>query len=181
MNMTEEIWKPFYVNDYGYISVSNFGNVRNKSGKDLYKRLGKDNYLWVKVSLSHSKIKRKNGEKYFYQQKIHRLVAMSFLDNPNNYPEVNHLDGNKSNNGVKNLEWCTHKQNIEHAVRNNLTKIKLTGSKNPRAILIETDIPEIFRLYKNGTQIASIARKYNVGWSTIQHVIKRDTWLNVEI
>ena len=53
---------------------------------------------------------------------LHRVIAKTFIPNPNNYPEVNHIDGNKLNNDISNLEWCTAKQNTQHAVDNNLRK-----------------------------------------------------------
>ena len=56
--------------------------------------------------------------------KGHRLVAEHFIDNPNNYPIVNHIDGNKANNHIENLEWCTHSQNNIHAYKNGLNRSK---------------------------------------------------------
>lgn len=62
---------------------------------------------------------------------IHRLIAKAFIPNPNNYPVVNHIDSNKSNNSVRNLEWCSHKYNIQHMVNSHKQKY-LTNLKKQR-------------------------------------------------
>lgn len=76
--------------------------------------------------LSPSKLKRgylhvtftRDGKRYDYR--VHRLIAMTFLDNPENKEQVNHRDGNKLNNYLSNLEWCTAEENIQHAKDNDL-------------------------------------------------------------
>lgn len=60
----------------------------------------------------------KEGKVHYF--KIHQLIATAFIDNPYGYNEINHIDGNKQNNSIENLEWCTHAQNIQHAVRTGL-------------------------------------------------------------
>lgn len=105
MIKTVEIWKT--VKEDPTLQVSNFGRVksfrRNKvEGKILNGTLTSNGYL--KVLLSCGK-----------QKRVHRLVAQTFIPNPNNLPQVNHIDGNKLNNAVDSLEWCTAQQNIQHS------------------------------------------------------------------
>lgn len=122
-----EIWKP--IEGYeGIYSVSNYGRVKRlqrtmynsgtKGGiytireKILTPRVNTKRHGYCEISL------HKNGkEKRF---KIHRLVAIAFIPNPQHLPEVHHKDGNKKNNNVSNLEWVTSKQNKEHAWLNKL-------------------------------------------------------------
>lgn len=102
----------------GLYEVSNMGNVRNVRRNTLL-RLSKTNYGYIRVGLC------KNGISTGFQ--VHRLVAQAFIPNPDNLPQINHLDEDKTNNNVDNLEWCTAKYNINYGtarIRSINTKIK---------------------------------------------------------
>ena len=81
-----------------------------KTGKQLKPHLHEKGYLRVTLQCDGKKKKHR----------IHRLVAEQFINNPDNLPQVNHKDGNKLNNDISNLEWCTQSQNMQHAVENGL-------------------------------------------------------------
>lgn len=102
-----EIWKEI---DNRY-SVSNLGRVKsNYANKERIMRPTINQYGYLKVDL------RNNGERAGVS--VHRLVAMAFIPNPDNLPEVNHKDEDKTNNCVDNLEWCTTKYNCNYGTRN---------------------------------------------------------------
>lgn len=105
-----EIWKDIK-NYEGLYQVSNFGNVRSlRTNKNLYySKSGKDK-KYLKVGLFKN---RKRVMAY-----IHRLVAETFIDNPNNLEQVNHKDENSKNNCIDNLEWISCKENINYGYRN---------------------------------------------------------------
>lgn len=118
--MENEIWKPIV--DYEeYYEVSNLGRVKRikagmgaRASKILKQYLGSDGYMRIGLTVN-------NKEKYFF---VHRLVATAFIPNLENKPQVNHIDGNKLNNSVSNLEWVTAQENIDHAWRTGLLSEK---------------------------------------------------------
>ena len=87
------------------------GGRNNKRVHEYYTCVGRNGYVCIKLYL--------HGSKKTLSTFVHRLVAQTFIDNPNNYDEVNHIDGNKENNCADNLEWCTHKQNIDRYYEDN--------------------------------------------------------------
>jgi len=104
----EEIWKD--VKGYeGLYKVSNFGRVKSlKYGRERILKTGKGSYYLTVSLYFDNKLKT---------AKVHRLVAMAFIENPDNKPFVNHLDEDKYNNNVNNLEWVTHKENMNYGTR----------------------------------------------------------------
>jgi hypothetical protein len=121
-----EIWKdiPGYE---GVYQVSNLGNVF--SLKKKRKMIGQKNnggYIYVKLN---------KKQKY-----IHRLVAISFIDNENNFPQINHIDENKANNNVKNLEWCTAKYNRNYGTSSiRISEKQLNDKNKSKAVLQKKD------------------------------------------
>ena len=96
--------------------ISNKGFVISLVGKFhlLHTRKDKNGYIQYYIRDINT------GKRRDY--KAHRLVAEAFIDNPSNYKCVNHIDGNKINNHIENLEWCTHSQNNIHAYKNGLSR-----------------------------------------------------------
>lgn len=105
-----EIWKDIVWYEWKY-QVSNMGNVRSLNYKKLniIKNLKQKNINWYMCFWLY-----KNSKKHYL---AHRLVALSFISNPNNKKEVNHKNWIKNDNRVENLEWCTHSENIQHSFK----------------------------------------------------------------
>ena len=99
-----ETWRAI-VGTKGFIEVSNKGRVRSLlKGEPRILKTQADNkgYHRIRVTIEREKM----------SFKVHREVARAFIDNPNNLPQVNHIDGNKDNNAADNLEWCTNRDNV---------------------------------------------------------------------
>lgn len=152
----------YYANCKGYeglYQVSCYGTiksidkvVKNKNGYRLIKgrilkpKLDKKGYLRIGLT--------KNNKQKMHL--IHRLVAETFVANPYGYKIINHIDGNKTNNHISNLEWCTQQHNIKHAYDNKLKKgvsAEHKGSKNPKSKLTEEEVLLILENKKNGVHL----------------------------
>ena len=148
-----EIFKKLMIEDYGFIQVGNKGTIIGKKG--VMKPSNQNSKKYYRVHIG----------KHMYS--VHRLVAQAFLDNPFQLPQVNHKDGNKSNNCVENLEWCTNKMNKEHAV-----KTSLISSKINKQIA-----DEIRKKYSIGTYTyCDLAEMYDLSFSMIGYIVREDSW-----
>lgn len=130
--MEEEIWKDVvgYENLY---KVSNFGRILQKAYLDKRGHKIKEKIKSTKTnSHCYESFGLADGHHRLY---VHRVVATAFCDNPNNYKQVNHLDGNKRNNKASNLEWCSALQNIRHS--RNVLKVHPEDAIKKRIFCVE--------------------------------------------
>lgn len=152
----EEKWKdiPGYE---GLYQASNLGNIRSVTRVHRYIKKGK---LCFRTRLGHTLSPNINNHGYLYlclcknkhrwYAKVHRLVAITFLSNPNNFTDVNHKDGNKKNNIIENLEWCSHSENQKHAIRHGLNMKPYAAGLYKKAILqINPDTKEVVAEYES--------------------------------
>ena len=147
-----EVWKDIYFKEKGIVwdyrgvyQISNFGRVKSLM---YWSNIHKKYYSREKI-LEH-KIDRKGYHRIELHNKgtektfsIHRLVAIMFIPNPNNLPEVNHDDGKKGNCCVSNLYWCTRGENIQHAYKKGLRsseKLKEYNKKNKSKKVVQYDL-----------------------------------------
>ena len=148
-----EIWKDIQGYE-GFYQISNLGNVKSlervidKGNGILQHR--KERIMNKRESVDGYYVAKLNVNKKSKSIAIHILVARHFIDNPNNYPEVNHKDCNRKNNQVNNLEWCTHQQNVEYSKQLGHYKTK-SGCDNPN---YKNDTLKI--KYKNNPALAKI-------------------------
>ena len=176
-----EVWSP--IKGYeGYYEVSNLGRVKSISrparitlrngtpsvrrhiGRILKGCPDQDGYYGVYLS----KIKAR-------RVKIAKLVALHFVDNPNNFPVVNHLDGIKTNDIFTNLEWCTFEQNREHAIRTGLINMK--GENN---VSVKLKIDDILYIRKSGKNAKIISKEFNICEEHARKIIKGRVWKSVK-
>lgn len=161
-------WKEVKGYQRKYI-VSPNGDVFSTVSGKILKPFIRSGYVQVELNANG------RGKKHL----VHRIVAEAYLPNENNLPCVNHKDGNKQNNNVDNLEWCSYSENMKHASESGLLKTK--GENNPASKLSAEDVQYIREVYKKGDAnygLSALGRKYGVDHKTIWAVVNDKTWRN---
>lgn len=141
----------YVTNDGEVLSVDSKG-VRSKKALTSHRR----GYLYVRTS---------NGN---YQ--VHRLVAEAFLDNPENKPCVNHKDGNKHNNSVNNLEWVTHQENTQHAIKHGLLQPLRKNEGNTK--YTNSQCRTVLDRVWQGMTYVEAGKPYAMPYSTVAHLVR---------
>lgn len=164
-----EIWKSV-VGYEGFYEVSNMGRVRSLDRKNSRGSRVKGRYLkYKKTSRGYLSLQLCGKDCL-----IHRLVAKAFIPNPENKPQVNHIDGNKENNCIENLEWCTSSENNKHRYSSGLHN--QDGVKNPASKFTEEDIINILDMISKSVSLSDISKIYNVSVSTISNIKNGKTY-----
>ncbi len=165
----EEVWKDVQNLD-GRYQVSNFGRVRTNWGKGKILKPQPRSTGYLSVALRNKKIN------YAIRMSIHRFVAMAFLPNPDNKPQVNHIDANKHNNHVDNLEWCTCSENIRHGYKMGLLKSPCywknkTGDMHPNSISV-LQFDKNMKMINRFGSMAEAQRKTGIDRKSIERTAK---------
>ena len=150
--------------------ISNTGKVRNKkTGLILKPKYNQKGYQYVNLSVDrHKSIK-------WY---IHRLVGFHFIPNPENKPQVNHIDGNPSNNNVDNLEWVTNEENQRHAVLNNL---HFQGEARKDSKFTNESVKLLPKLIEIGFSVKDINSLTGVAVQNLRKIILGKTWRQLNL
>lgn len=179
--MEQETWKE--VDGYnGIYLVSNLGRVKSidhyirnkhdsrslKKGRILKQSMSVKGYLQVSLS--------KNTKRF--STGAHRLVALHFIPNPQNKPQVNHINGIKHDNRMQNLEWCTNSENQIHAVKNKLTNPNYC-EKHHNSKLTNEQVKTARRMHELGWSNIILSKHYNITATAMSNILRKKTYINL--
>ena len=179
-----EVWKDIKGFE-GIYQVSNQGEVKSLERKTFNNGTKKQNIIKEKIlkkPLDKDGYIRyclfKNGKRF--SLKAYRLVAIEFIDNPQNKSQVNHIDGNKINNSVLNLEWVTPRENTIHAILNGLS-FQVGGEKHHMSKINSKQVSEIFSIYQTEKiPQHKLAEIYGISQSQISRILNKKRWKDYE-
>ena len=161
----KELWKPLL--EYKGIEVSSIGRIRKAANKSRKERIltefPKDRDGYCRCS-----VQKLDGT--WTSQPVHRLVAKAFIPNVENKQAVNHIDGNRTNNRVENLEWVTPRENVIHSFRFGSRREYKTVPK--KTLLTDFQISQIDILRKSYT-VNQIAKLFNIEYQSLKNIIHK--------
>ena len=166
----KEKWK--VIEGFSKYLISNTGRVKNiVELRDLkfYNCKG-----YSKIEL----INDNNKDKKVF---VHRLVALNFIPNPSNKPQVNHIDGDKNNNNMENLEWCTQSENMKHAFKTGLyVPNPLKGEDRYNSKMTYEKVILLREMYDSGEfLLKELAEEFNISITVTWNIAKRNTWKHI--
>lgn len=174
-DLQNEIWKDV-IGYKGLYKISNFGRVRSfvlggNNGCILLQSTHKQGYKRIRLSDGNSSL----------SYLVHRLVAIAFIPNPDNKETVNHLDGNKANNSVENLEWATQSENNKHAFR---TGLKRFTDKNQEAStrghkVNKSQVIDIRNEFSNGKSLLNLSLEYSISKAQVCRIVNHKSRISV--
>jgi len=160
--------------------VSNFGNIRRKSyikvgsngsgsfsfltkPKDMSQRISHKGYKVISISRKHE------GVEHNLHLQVHRLVAEAFIGEPQVGQQVNHIDGNKLNNSVNNLEWVSACDNVRHSYKTGLASN--ANSRHPSALFTNEEVIKMRKLRERGLSYKEISELFNAKYGTVLKIV----------
>lgn len=176
------------IKNYPDYEVSNLGRVKTKSRMIRYEHsvTKKEHFRKTEERLLKVYFNDRTGYKFVQlylngkskNYTIHRLVAECFLENENNYPQVNHIDGNKHNNICDNLEWCTNNYNHKHATE---TGLKAKGTDIKSCKLNDNSVYAIKFLLSKGIKKADLSKAFKISRATIILISQNKIWKHIAL
>jgi len=175
---TKEIWKAVVGYELLY-HVSNKGRVKSLERFVYKKRNNKPVVQVYKERILKPSLNKKYNywnlpisninDKRWKMKKVHRLVGEAFIPNPENKPQINHIDGNRLNNNLENLEWCTCQENMTHAGETGLMPTKLNPDK----------VRKIRKMRVDGLTLQAIGAVFNVSLQQVHNIVTFKQWTHV--
>lgn len=152
----------YFVNEFG--EIYSYPKKTRKGVRKMLAHKNKNGYLSIDLC--------KNGNIKKYS--LHRIIALAFLDNIENKEQVNHINGNKHDNRIENLEWSTRSENQKHSIETGLRSAK--GEKNSQSKLTEIQVLNIFNDKRTYNQIS---KDFKISISTISDIKRGHTWNHI--
>lgn len=160
------IWKD--IETFPDYEICQYGVVRNKKTLNIMA-------VWLRAGYPSVSLFRDGKQ---YKLLLHRLLALAFIPNPENKPQINHIDGDKQNNDLSNLEWCTSSENLTHAIQV-LNRPIRRGEDHGMAKLSQIQVEEIRQKYATGAYYhRELSVEYGVSRQAITRIINNQVYKN---